>query len=90
MLQLKADHLQVSKLLLTDFRKIGVYIIEDAPTYHNYLVRKIETNKTQVLHRMELLPFTPKESISNVKTTSPRSKPDPDVIIKLDHMYARA
>ena len=50
-LQPKADHLG-SKIPFTDFRWIGPYIIEKVLPNNNYLVRKIGTNKTQILHRM--------------------------------------
>ena len=49
-LQPKADH-QGSKIPFTEFRWIGPFIIEKALPNSNYLVRKIGTNKTQVLHR---------------------------------------
>ena len=52
-LQPKADH-QGSKISFTDFRWIGPYIIEKVLPNNNYLVRKIGTNKTQILHRMRL------------------------------------
>ena len=57
-LQPKADH-QGSKIPFTDFRWIGPYIIEKVLPNNNYLVRKIGTNKTQILHRMRLRQFTP-------------------------------
>ena len=52
-LQPKADH-QGSKIPFTDFRWIGPYNIEKVLPIKNYLVRKIGTNKTQILHRMRL------------------------------------
>ena len=58
-LQLKADH-QGSKIPLTEFRWVGPYIIEKVLPNNNYLVRKIGTNKTQVLHRMRMRQFTPR------------------------------
>ena len=57
-LQPKADH-QGSKILFTDFRWIGPYIYEKVLSNKNYLVRKIGTNQTQILHRMRLRQFTP-------------------------------
>ena len=48
-LQPKADH-QGSKFPFTDFRWIGPYIFEKVPPNNNYLVRKIGTNKAQILH----------------------------------------
>ena len=48
-LQPKADH-QGSKIPFTDFRWIGPYFIEKVLPNNKYLVRKIGTNKTQILH----------------------------------------
>ena len=47
-LQPKADH-QGSKIPFTDFWWIGPYIIEKVLPNNNYVVRKIGTNKTQIL-----------------------------------------
>ena len=57
-LQPKADH-QGSKIPSTIFRRIGPDIIEKVLPNNKYLVRKIGTNKTQILHRMRLRQFTP-------------------------------
>ena len=51
LLQPKADY-QGSKIPFTEFRWIGPYIIEKIIPNNKYLVRKIGTNKTQLLHRM--------------------------------------
>ena len=56
-LQPKADR-QRSKIPLTEFRWIGPYIIEKVLPNNNYLVLKIGTNKTQVLHRLRMRQFT--------------------------------
>ena len=56
----------------------------------NYLVRKIGTNKTQILHRMRLRQFTPRQSIPDVQTTRREWRPDPEVTIKQDDLYTRA
>ena len=52
-LQPKADH-QGSKIPFTDFRWIGPYFNEKVLPNNNFLVRRISTNKTQILHRMRL------------------------------------
>ena len=88
-LQLKADH-QGSKIPFADFQWIGSYIVEKALPNNNYLVRKLGTNKTQVLHRMRLRLFTPRQPIPDVQTTSKEWKPDPEATIKHDDLYARA
>ena len=50
-LQPKADY-QRSKFAFTELLSIGPYLIEKVLPNNNYLVRKIGTNKTQLLHRM--------------------------------------
>ena len=88
-LQPKADH-QGSKIPFTDFRWIGPYIIEKVLPNNNYVVRKIGTNKTQILHRMRLSQFTPLQPIPDTPVTPREWQPDPEVVIKLDDLYARA
>ena len=88
-LQPKANH-QGSKIPFPDFWLIGPYIIENVLPNNNYLVRKIGTNKTQILHRMRLRPFTPRQPIPDIPITPREWQPDPEVVIKHDDLYARA
>ena len=88
-LQPKADH-QGSKILFTDFRWNGPFIVENVLPNNNYLVRKIGTNKMQILHRMRLRHFTPRQPIPDTTVTPREWQPDPEVIIKHDDLYARA
>ena len=88
-LQLKADH-QGSKIPFTDFRWIGPYIIEKVLPNNNYLVRKIGTNNTQILHRMRLQQITPHKPIPDIPITPREWRPDPEVVITHDDLYARA
>ena len=52
-LEPKADH-QRSKIPFRDFRRIGTYLVEKVLPNNNYIVRKLNTNKTQILHRIHL------------------------------------
>ena len=88
-LQPKADH-QGSKIPFTDFRWIGPYIIEKVLSNNNYVVRKIGTNKTQILHRRRLRQLTPRQPKPDTPVTPREWQPDPEVIIKHDDLYARA
>ena len=88
-LQPKADH-QGSKIPFTDFRWIGSNIIEKVLPNNNYLVRKIGTNKTQILHRMRLRQFTPHQPMPDIPITPCEWQPDPEVVITHDDLYARA
>ena len=88
-LQPKADH-QVSKIPSTEFRWKGPDIFEKALPNNKYFIRKLGTNRTQILDRMRLRIFTPRQPIPDVQTTSHEWKPDPEVIIKHDDLHARA
>ena len=88
-LQPKADH-QGSKIPFTDFRWIGPYTIEKVLPNNSYVVHKIGTNKTQILHRMRLRQFTPRQPITETPVTALELQPDPEVITKHDDLYARA
>ena len=88
-LQPKADH-QGSKIAFTDFCWIGPYIIEKVLPNNNYLVRKIGTNKTQILHRMRLRQLTPRQPIPDIPITPREWQPDLEVVITHDDLYARA
>ena len=87
-LQPKTDQ-QGSKVPFTEVRWIGPYIVEKALPNNNYLVRKLGTNKTQIFHRMTLRLFTPRQLIPDAHTTPREWKPDPEVIIEHDDLYAR-
>ena len=88
-LQPKADH-QGSKILFTEFRGIGPYFIEKVLPKNNYLVRKIGTNKTQVLHRMRMRQFTPHQPPADIPIKPQVNQSDPYVSLKHDDLYARA
>ena len=57
-LQPKEDH-QGSKIPFRDFRWIGPYLVEKVLPNNNYIVRKLNTNKFQTLHRIRLRKFNP-------------------------------
>ena len=88
-MQPKADH-QRSKIPFTEFRWMGPYIVEKVLPNKNYLVRKIGTDKTQVLHRMRMRQFTPRQPPADIRVNLHEYKPDPEVSINHDDLYARA
>ena len=77
-LQPKADH-QGSKIPFTEFRWIGPYINEKVLPNNNYLVQKIGTNKTQVLHRMRMRQFTRRQPPTDITVKPQEYKSDPEV-----------
>ena len=88
-LQPKADH-QGSETPFTELRRIGPYIIEKVLPNNNYLIRKIGTNQTQMLHRMRMRQLTPRKPPPDIRITLQECEPDPDVSLKYDDLYARA
>ena len=88
-LQPKADH-QGSKIPFTEFRWVGPYIVEKVLPNNNYLVRKIGTNKTQLLHRMRMRQSTPRQPPADITVKPQENKSDPEVSLYHDDLYARA
>ena len=86
-LQPKADY-QGSKNPFTEFRWIGPYTMEKVLANNNYLVRKIGTNKTQVLHPMRH--FTPRQPPADITVKPQKLKSDPEVSLHHDDLYAKA
>ena len=48
----------------------------------NYLVRKIGANKTQILHRMRMRQFPPRQPPADIRITPQEYKPDLEVSLK--------
>ena len=69
---------------------MGPYIVEKVLPNNNYLVRKIGTHKTQVLHRMRLRQFTPRQPPADIRVNPYEYKPNPEVSINHDDLNARA
>ena len=57
---------------------------------NNYLVRRIGTNKSQVLHRLRLRQFTPRKLLPDIQIKPQKWKPNPEVSIRHDDLYAIA
>ena len=63
-LQPKADH-QGSKIPFRDFRCIGPCLVQKVLPNNNYIVRKLNTNEIQILHRIRLRKYNPEEPPEN-------------------------
>ena len=85
----KPDH-QGSKIPFSEFRWIGPYIIEKVLPNNNYLVRKFGTNKSQMLQRMQMRQFTPRQPPADIRIKPQKYIPDPDVTLKHYDLYASA
>ena len=61
----KADS-QTSKIPFRVFQWIGPFIIQKVLANDNYIVRRVNTNKTQILHRIRLKKFVPNTPLQDI------------------------
>ena len=84
-LQPLADH-QGSKSPFREFRWIGPYVIEKVLPNGNYIVRKLNSNKTQILHRIRLTKYTPNTPLQDIRPEG-ILQADDEVILPQDDLY---
>ena len=84
-LQSKADH-QGSKIPFRDYRWVGPFIIQKVLPNENYIVRRINTNKTQILHRIRLKKFVPNQPLED-NFQEQQLQPDEEIVIPQDDLY---
>ena len=87
-LQPKADH-QGSKIPFRDFRWIGPYLEEKVLPNNNYTVRKLNTNKIQILHRIRLRKNNPEKSPED-KHQETQWQVDDNIVVPQDDLYTIA
>ena len=83
-LQPKADN-QGSKIPFRDYRWVGPLIVQKVLPNENYIVR-INTNKTQILHRIRLKKFVPNQPLED-NFQEQRLQPDEEIVIPQDDLY---
>ena len=87
-LQLKADH-QGSKIPFREFRWIRPYLVEKVLPNNNYIVRKLNTNKTQILQRIRFRKYNPeKPPEDNHQET--QWQVDDNIVVAQDDLYTIA
>ena len=84
-LQPKADH-QGSKIPFRDYRWVGPFIVQKVLPNENYIVRRLNTNKTQLLHRIRLKKFVPNQPLED-NFREQRLQPDEEIVIPQDDLY---
>ena len=84
-LQPIADH-QGSKILFQKHRWIGPYVVGKVMPNENYKVRKLNSNKTQILHRLRLRKYEPNTVLQDIKPEG-NLQPDDETIIPQDDIY---
>ena len=82
----KADT-QATKIPFREFRWVGLYKVEKVLPNSNYIVRRLGTNKTQLLHRIRLRIYIPQAPLAdNFVSESDWQKED--TLIAQDDLYA--
>ena len=84
-LQPIADH-QGSKIPFREYRWTGPYIVERVLPNENYIVRKLNSNKTQILHRIRLRKYEPHTVLQDIRPEG-NLQPDDEIIIPQDDLY---
>ena len=84
-LQPKADH-QGSKIPIRDYRWVGPFIVQKVLPNEYYIGIRINTNKTQILHRIRLKKFVPIQPLED-NFREQRLQPDDEIVIPQDDLY---
>ena len=84
-LQPKADS-QASKSPFREYRWIGPFVIQKVLSNDNYIVRRVHTNKTQILHRIRLKKFVPNTPLQDIYPGE-KLQPDEEIVIPQDDLY---
>ena len=86
--QPKADH-QGSKIPFRDFRWISPYLVEKVLPNNNYIVRKLNTNKPQILHRIRLRKYN-SEKLPEDNYQETQWQIDDNIVVPQDDLYTIA
>ena len=77
---------QGSKIPFPEFRWIGPYIVEKVLPNNNYIFRKLNSNKTQILHRIRLRKHEPNTDLQDVRPDG-NLQPDDEIVIPQGDLY---
>ena len=80
-----ADH-QGSKIPFREYRWTGPYIVEKVLPNENYIVRKLNSNKTQILHRIRLRKYEPNTVLQDIRPEG-NLQPDDGIVTPQDDQY---
>ena len=77
---------QGSKIPIREYRWIGPYIVEKDLPNQNYIVTKLNSNKTQILHRIRLRKCEPNTVLQDIRPEG-NLQTDDEIIIPQDDLY---
>ena len=78
---------QASKIPFREYRWIGPFVVQTVLSNDNYTVRRLNTNKTQILHRIRLKKFVPNAPLED-KYEGEKLQPDNEIVIPQDDLYS--
>ena len=84
-LQPIADH-QGSTIPFREYRWTGPYIMEKVLPNESYIVTKLNSHKTQILHRIRLRKYEPNTILQDNRPEG-NLQPDDEIIIQQDDLY---
>ena len=85
----KADT-QATKIPFREFRWQSPYKVEKVLPNNNYIVRRLGTNKTQLLHRIRLRKFTPQAPLADIFVQETDWQKDDQPPIAQGDLYAQS
>ena len=81
---------QGTKLPFKEYLWTAPYVIVEVLPNNNYLIRKLQTNYTQILHRIRLKPCPPDKSLPDKPVLPKDYTPDKELDVFHDDLYAQA
>ena len=81
-------HSHSTKLPFRDYLWTGLYIVVKILPNNNLLIRKLQTNLTQILHRIRLRPFASTLKLPDISTSPKDFQQNNEVAIQHDDLYA--
>ena len=81
---------QTTKIPFREFRWCGPYKVEKVLPNKNYIVRRLGTNKTELLHRIRLRKFTPQAPLADIFVRETDWQKDDQMIVSHDDLYAQS
>ena len=84
-LQPKADS-QASKVPFREYTWIGLFVVQTVLSNDSYIVRRLNTNKTQILYCIRLKKFVPNAPLED-KYDGEKLQPDDEIVIPQDDLY---
>ena len=76
----------VSKIPSREYRWVGPFIIQKLLSDENYIVRRLNTNQTQILHRIRLEKFVPNQPLEQ-NFRQERLQQDEEIVIPQGDLY---